>query len=175
MKIITVPNAFSVLRILLTPVVWYYLSLGNSYFQLLVVSLLICLTDFLDGYTARKFNQITESGKILDPVADKITIGVIAVGLVIYRDFPVWALALLILRDVIILIGSMFLIKKKGLVPSSNMLGKVTVTVYAALIIVYLLDIDAIKLYILYLSMVFLFLSLIGYYKVMTANTEVVK
>ncbi|MCH8285423.1 CDP-alcohol phosphatidyltransferase family protein [candidate division KSB1 bacterium] len=164
-RIVNIPNAFSVLRIVLIPFMVYYLSLQRGYTELLVICLLMILSDYLDGYFARKLNQITESGKILDPLADKLAIAAIAVGLVLYRDFPLWALILLVLRDIIIVVAGIIVIRKTGVVPGSNLLGKWTVTVYSVLIFVYVMDIDFLKIYVLYLSMIFLFGSLIGYYK----------
>lgn len=169
-RIVNIPNAFSALRIVLIPFIIYYLSRENGHTELLVVALLMILSDYCDGYFARKLDQITESGKILDPLADKLAIAALAVGLVIYRDFPLWALLLLVVRDIIIVIAGIFVIRKTGVVPGSNLLGKWTVTVYSVLMLVYLMDIDFLKIYVLYLSMIFLFGSLVGYYK--SANAK---
>lgn len=165
-RIVNIPNALSLLRVLLTLFIFYYLSKEDGYIEILILALIAILTDFFDGYLARKLNQISDWGKILDPVADKIAIAILCVGLVFFRGFPWWALSLIILRDVVILIFAFYVMKKREYIPVSNMLGKVTVTVYAALIVVYIFDIEFLKWYVLWLSMIFLILSLYGYYRV---------
>lgn len=89
------------------------------------------LTDKLDGVLARKHNEITEWGKILDPLADKIGIGVVAVVLVMLGLIPLWFVLVLLGRDVLILAGGLYLKKRKSVVPQSNLLGKWTIGVLA--------------------------------------------
>ncbi|HOA34462.1 MAG TPA: CDP-alcohol phosphatidyltransferase family protein, partial [Clostridiales bacterium] len=74
----TVPNILTMIRIILVPI-FAVLFLKGSYIPALVVLLLSGLTDFFDGKIARRFNQISELGKILDPIADKFTQITIAV------------------------------------------------------------------------------------------------
>jgi len=169
-RIVNIPNAFSALRIVLIPFLIYYMSLQQGNTELIIIAVLMGISDYGDGYFARKLNQITESGKILDPLADKLAVTAAAIGLVLYRDFPLWALILLVVRDIIILIAGIFVMRKTGVVPSSNLLGKWTVTVFFVLIIVYLMNIDFLKIYILSLSMMFLLWSMIEYYKLIPAN-----
>lgn len=90
------------------------------------------LTDKLDGVLARRYNQITEWGKILDPLADKIGIAVVAIVLVQLGQIPVWFLLAIVARDVLILAGGMYLKRKRGIVEQSNLLGKWTIGVLAA-------------------------------------------
>ena len=78
----TVPNLLSVIRIILVPVFAYFFMKGD---KILAISILIAsgLTDFFDGKIARRFNQVSALGKVLDPVADKITMRTIAVMMII--------------------------------------------------------------------------------------------
>ena len=78
----TVPNLLSVIRIILVPVFAYFFMKGD---KILAISILIAsgLTDFFDGKIARRFNQVSALGKVLDPVADKITMLTIAVMMII--------------------------------------------------------------------------------------------
>jgi len=102
---------------------------------------LICLgiaTDVLDGILARKLNQISELGKILDPLADKLAVASLAIFLCIYRDFPVWAVILIITRDLAILIGGLIAMKRNFAIPTSNLLGKLTALAWSLLLLVYL-------------------------------------
>ncbi len=90
------------------------------------------LTDKLDGVFARRYNQITEWGKILDPLADKIGIAVVAIVLVQLGQIPLWFLLAIVARDVLILAGGMYLKRRRGIVEQSNLLGKWTIGVLAA-------------------------------------------
>ena len=171
-RIVTIPNALSCLRILLTPFILYYLSREEGYIEITVLVVVAIVSDFLDGFFARKLNQISELGRILDPLADKIAVGAVCVGLVFFRDFPLWALCLIIFRDVVILLFGLYIVWKRAYVPRSNILGKITVNVYAVLVVSYIFDIEPFKQYILYLSMIFLILSLYGYYNYIFAQPK---
>ena len=89
-----------------------------------IVVFLTGLTDRYDGILARKFNQETEWGRILDPLADKIAAGIGGIVLVLLGDLPLWFLLLLLIRDVLILAGGLFLKSRKGVVLPSNETGK---------------------------------------------------
>lgn len=82
------------------------------------------LTDRYDGILARKLHQETELGKVLDPLADKIAMGVLAVVLVIKEIVPLWFLLLLITRDLLILVGGVILTARTGRILPSNRWGK---------------------------------------------------
>lgn len=89
-------------------------------------------SDYLDGWAARKFNQISEFGKVMDPLADKIAAVVLFLYLVWLGWVPVWFFAFLITRDVLILIGSLMIKRKRGKVAMSTISGKLAVNVLAA-------------------------------------------
>ncbi|MEO8168902.1 MAG: CDP-alcohol phosphatidyltransferase family protein, partial [bacterium] len=72
------------------------------------------LTDKLDGMFARKYNQVTDWGKILDPLADKIGMGIVAIVLVKLGLIPFWFVALLVGRDLLILAGGMYVKRSRG-------------------------------------------------------------
>lgn len=97
----------------------------------IVILALAALTDKFDGVLARKLNEVTEWGKILDPIADKIGIGVVAMVLVKLNLIPLWFVVGMIARDGLILAGGMYLKKSKGVVQQSNQLGKWTIGVIA--------------------------------------------
>lgn len=101
---------------------------------------LAALTDKFDGALARKFNQVTEWGKILDPLADKIGIAVVAFVLVKLGLIPLWFVVALIARDLLILAGGIYVKKKKGVVLQSNQLGKWTIGVLALAMFVAILN-----------------------------------
>ncbi|MFM6977321.1 MAG: CDP-alcohol phosphatidyltransferase family protein [Micrococcales bacterium] len=100
----TVPNLLSTLRLLLVPV-FLYLILNNQNWQAVLVLAIASITDYLDGYFARRFKQVTRLGQLLDPAADRLYIFATLVGLSIVGYIPVWLAAVIIARDLLMLIG----------------------------------------------------------------------
>lgn len=84
-------------------------------------------TDLLDGYLARKLDQVSELGKIIDPLADKIAVGAIAILMFLKGLIPVWFIIIVIFRDLLILIFGLILKRKKKIVLMSNYPGKIAV------------------------------------------------
>ncbi|WP_337865996.1 CDP-diacylglycerol--glycerol-3-phosphate 3-phosphatidyltransferase [Ignavibacterium sp.] len=97
----TLPNQLTVLRIILTPVyLFFFLSDNPTNIQIsLGIYIIAALTDWYDGWLARKFNYITEWGKFWDPLADKILTSVVFIGFVIVDLLPLWMIILVIIRD----------------------------------------------------------------------------
>ncbi|WP_241984708.1 CDP-alcohol phosphatidyltransferase family protein [Cryobacterium adonitolivorans] len=101
-RVLTVPNLLSFLRLALVPVFLGLLVNGEDAWALLVLAV-ASLTDFLDGAIARRFNQITRLGQLLDPAADRLYIFAALVGLA-WRDLvPWWIVAVVVGRDVFLL------------------------------------------------------------------------
>lgn len=100
------PNQLTVLRIILTPIFLYlFLSSNPLLIQIsLVVFLIAALTDWYDGWLARKFNYITDWGKYWDPLADKILTSTAFLGFVFVDLLPLWMVLLIIIRDLLITI-----------------------------------------------------------------------
>lgn len=103
-------------------------------FSLLVVWAIV--SDFLDGKLARWMNQVSELGKVLDPIADKVCAALLFMYAVWIDHLPGWFLSVMIGRDVIILLGSWVILRQHKKVAMSVMSGKVTVNVLAILWIV---------------------------------------
>jgi len=113
---LSIANYITVFRIFLIPVFIIFLGYGKPLYAL-VVFMVAGLTDALDGFIARKFNQITTLGKILDPIADKALL--ISSFVFIYVSdlpvkFPYWFVVIVISRDVYILLGSALIYLLKG-------------------------------------------------------------
>ena len=103
-KNLTVPNAMSVFRILVIPFFAYFFL--TDHLAAAVVALLLSgLSDALDGLVARRFNQITELGKMLDPLADKLTQGAVAVCIAIRYPSICPLLFLLVTKELVMLCG----------------------------------------------------------------------
>jgi cardiolipin synthase len=103
-QFMTVPNLLSMLRLALVPV-FLYLLLNEKYLSAIIILALSSLTDYLDGYFARKFNQVTRLGQLLDPAADRLYIFSTLVGLSIAGIIPVWLALVIIGRDVVLAIA----------------------------------------------------------------------
>ena len=99
----TLPNLLSLLRLALVPV--FLIQLISRHFEIAILVLaLASLTDYLDGYFARKWNQVTRLGQLLDPAADRLYIFSTLVGLAIAGIIPVWLTLVIIGRDLMLAI-----------------------------------------------------------------------
>ena len=100
----TLPNQLTVLRIILTPVFFFLFISGDPLLiQIsLIVFIIAALTDWYDGWLARKFNYITDWGKFWDPLADKILTSTAFFAFVLVDLIPLWMVILVILRDIVL-------------------------------------------------------------------------
>lgn len=131
-----------------------------------IIMVLGALTDKYDGVLARKYNQITEWGKILDPVADKIAVGAVAIVLLVLGNIPVWFVIALLLRDVMIFSGGMYIRSKKGMVLQSNEAGKWAVGIVSLALFLMVLNAQSILVNVfLWASVVLLMVSFSMYVK----------
>ena len=123
-----IPNMISMVRILLTPV-FAVLYVRGALWQAMGVLLLCAVSDVLDGAIARRFNMVSTLGKILDPLADKITQFTLTVCLSLKHPqlFPV--LALFVVKELFQLIAGAVHLKKGKMLPGALMAGKVCTTV----------------------------------------------
>ena len=100
----SVPNMLSILRLLLVPV-FLWLLIADQFLIAFLVLMFSSFTDWLDGFIARKFNQITSLGKVLDPSADRLFILATLIGLTVNEIIPAWLAIVIVARDVLLLIG----------------------------------------------------------------------
>lgn len=131
-------NIITIIRLIL--IIPLGLLLYNKGIQNIIPACLfvfIILTDFLDGYVARKYKQITNFGKLLDPIVDKLLVVVVTILLIIKNIIPVYSLFIFI-RDIVIWIFALIIMKKNKIVLSSNIYGK-TKTVLHFFAIVFVL------------------------------------
>ena len=120
----TIPNIICLVRILLiTPFVNFFLD--ERYIWAAVVIIASGLSDCFDGMIARKFNQESELGKILDPLADKLTLLAVGICLCVIEPFFLPVVIILVLKDILMLIGSSKVVKMGIIVPKSKWYGKV--------------------------------------------------
>ena len=130
-----VPNVLTVIRLLLVPVYIVLFVMGEKY-SALTIFLLASFTDFLDGRIARRYNLITDFGKLMDPLADKVmvltamfsmTIGNRHIAAVI----PWVAVVVLFLKELVMVVGSAYMLKN-DIVVSASMIGKVAQCAFIA-------------------------------------------
>ena len=130
-KLYTISNFISFSRIFIViPVVYRHYI--NGYSVDAIIILLIgygIISDYLDGFVARKTNTISEIGKMIDPISDKIAAGLLFIYTVVIGWIPFWFLWLFIARDILILIGSAFIKLRYGKVAMSTISGKISVNV----------------------------------------------
>lgn len=132
-RIWTISNVTSASRIVFVLPAAYCLTTDFPHHREWAVFFIVIasFTDFLDGYLARRLHQVTDVGKIIDPLADKIGIGIIALCLLLVGDIPLWYFVVVLGRDALIFIGGVYINRRKGIVPQSNMAGKIAVNVIA--------------------------------------------
>lgn len=160
----TVSNALSALRVVLAAPTLYYIWLGPEHrWYVFGIVIAMVLTDILDGVLARARNEVTEWGKIIDPIADKLAIDSIAVLLVYMKGLPFWLAAAVIGRDVLIVIGGVLLASRIKVVPASNSWGKATTCVMAALLLTFAMDFDPPKPILVALAGFLILVSAISY------------
>jgi cardiolipin synthase len=102
-RIVTIPNILSLLRLLLIPVFLVLLVFGYYGWALLLIAV-SAITDFVDGYVARHFNQVSRLGQLLDPAVDRLFILSTLIGLGYVDVLPWWLVAVIIGRDLLLLV-----------------------------------------------------------------------
>ncbi len=138
----TIPNALSLSRLALLPVWWLVMSSADRAIWWWGGVLIIygIVSDVLDGYIARRFNQTSAWGRILDPLGDKISAGVIAIFCVVHRDLPALAFYLTVGRDLFLLIAGWAYLRKAREVPGSINLGRFAALFWAITLLLYAFD-----------------------------------
>lgn len=131
------PNLITLSRLLGLPVILYLLQPGVGELQrwwVLGIFLTVSLTDWLDGYLARKLDQVTELGKFLDPLVDKLLVLVTCLSLIELNLIPAWGVALILIRELTI---AGWRVNRTGSIPGANIWGKLkTITQITAIAVI---------------------------------------
>ncbi|MCB0711591.1 MAG: CDP-alcohol phosphatidyltransferase family protein [Ignavibacteriae bacterium] len=158
-------NLLSIARLLMTLPTCLLVYYGHR--DLAVISFFVAaFTDYLDGWVARRFNQISDLGKILDPLADKVYVAGVVILLATLGVIPLWFLLPILLRDLLILVGGIYVERKTGEVLPSNWTGKWAVGVLSITLLLFYLEVNGIALQIfIVITLAMLSLSLFLYVK----------
>ncbi len=158
----TIPNILSIIRLIL--IIPTAIALWNYQNVSAVILCLIGSTlDILDGTLARKLNQISELGKILDPLADKLFIGTLSIILLCQGRIPVWFFIAVVLRDVLIMLGGLYFAKRIKFVLPSNYPGKLTASALGLTMLGFMLNIQFTYSYFIYFTFAMMLYSLLYY------------
>ena len=161
-------NFISLTRIFAAlPVVYIYHTNGQTITPLIVGLIVYAiLSDYLDGYIARKTDRVTEWGKILDPVADKICAFILFLYAVWAGLIPLWFFVVEVARDALIMSGSYFIKWQHGKVPMAVMSGKWSVNALAAywMSAFFFPELTGVQLFFMGISLTLMFFSLIDYF-----------
>ena len=134
-----VPNILSAFRIALVPVfvIAYFRDTGDIKTWALAVYLLASVTDALDGIIARKYNLISNLGKVLDPLGDKLMLFAALTCITIDELIPIWAIILIGIKDALMGVGGIVIHRRaKVEIPPSNIIGKSATVVFMVVCVV---------------------------------------
>jgi len=164
----TASNVISSSRIILTLPAAYCLVVNFPHHRTWSVFFILVavLTDFLDGYLARRLKQVSDLGKIIDPLADKVGVAIIAVCLAVTGDIPLWYLVVLLARDLLIFAGGVYIRQQKKIVPQANMAGKIAVNVIALALLLSIIRAESLETFrtvVIWLSLIAMAVSLVIY------------
>lgn len=137
-QLLTIPNLLSLLRIAMIPVIVALCRRGNYPIAAAVVAL-SGLTDLADGSIARKYHCVSDVGKILDPVADKLTIGALILCLISRYEKMIWLLVLFVGKELFMAVIGLIVIHRKDSVNSAQWFGKLSTFVLYAMSLILLL------------------------------------
>lgn len=176
--ILTIPNMLSLFRLILIPVyVVIYLNADpESWSDHLIAAGILavsCLTDLIDGKIARHFNMISTTGKVLDPLADKLTQFTMIICLLIKYPILKWLVALFVIKETFQLIAGIVALRKRKILKGALISGKISTTVvFVSLVVMVMLpqlDIQYVRIISIVDSIVLL-IAMIDYARVYFTN-----
>lgn len=130
---LNIPNVLTILRLAMIPFVPMLFALKLPYWAL-GVYLLAGATDVLDGYLARRLDQVTKFGKLVDPLADKLMLVTVLLCLQLSGHLPLWICILAILKETLMIIGAV-LLYRKDIVIQSNLFGKAATLLFTPAVV----------------------------------------
>jgi len=180
-KLITIPNIISFFRILLIPmfaVVYFREELANNYFWAFLIILISGISDVIDGLIARRFNMISDLGKVLDPLADKLTQAVVLLCLTIKHMIVLPTFIVLFIKELLTLFAAIFILTNGTKPISARWFGKLsTVVIFITMVYAIIVDIyntlPQTPIYILnILSIICMVISISGYFRMFKVEVK---
>ncbi|MCX6157324.1 MAG: CDP-diacylglycerol--glycerol-3-phosphate 3-phosphatidyltransferase [Ignavibacteriota bacterium] len=170
-EILYISNQVSILRVLLVIPLMYLLINQSDSNTIIIAAILVAMyvSDLLDGYLARKLNQVSELGKIIDPLADKIAVVSIVIILYLQGRVETWFFIVVIARDLLIILFGLYLKSKNKIVLMSNYPGKAAVFSIGIIILLTVFNTGSCELlknvisYLYYISVILIIYSLYLY------------
>jgi len=165
--IVNLPNVLSISRIFMIPFFIYYYDRGDIWTAIGVLAAAV-LSDWFDGQTARWTNDVSDMGKILDPLADKICLASVAAYFMYTGELPVWFVLFVVARDLLIFLGAAYVKYRHQMITTSLWPGKwavgfVSMMFFAMVWPHPVFDRYPVQDFFMYLSVLMLFLSFLQY------------
>jgi len=163
------PNKITIARVLLVPVFMGVMLIGTPLAKIaaLAIFIIASATDSIDGYIARKYNLVTNFGKFMDPLADKLLVCSALICLIDLRRIPTWVVLIIIAREFIIS-GFRLVASDNGIVIAASMWGKVKTVTQMAMTILLIIDFASgpmrmLTIILIYVSTALTVISLVDY------------
>ena len=160
-----VPNLITLSRLPFIPIIIYCLSQRDSRaYQMASFGLVVVcfLTDWLDGYLARRLNQVSALGKAIDPAVDKTVVIAFVIALIVYRDFPLWAALIFACKDFILIFFGLVMIKLRKTAIAANIWGKINLWMLGGMSGLYVIN-SPVKIVFLIAGLITTAISLFSY------------
>ncbi len=145
-NVLTISNFLTLLRIAALPFIVYYMNLESTTgdrryaFYVLGFFIIVIFSDFFDGLLARSFNQVSKLGQFLDPVADKICLITVGSSLILYKGLPLWIFAVIIAREIFVVVSAVLLFYRKDVEVEPNIFGKLGVAFMSLTAVLYFIS-----------------------------------
>ncbi len=162
-----IPNTLSLFRLFLVPVylVVFFSKLRHAHLIAAGIFVLAGITDIVDGYIARKYNQITKLGRILDPIADKFMVWSALISLSVARIVPLIVTVLYFIKEMLMGIGGIVIYRRIKDMPPSHPLGKAsTLLFFVAITVSILFDLPRTAVYLLFGAAILLMVVTVIFY-----------
>ena len=167
-RVFTISNFISFSRVIIAFQIIYSHYANNLMYNTEVIILILygIISDYLDGLVARKTNTISEVGKIIDPISDKLCAGALFIYTVYLGWVPIWFLVFFIVRDALIIVGSSYIKIKYGKVAMSTMSGKISINVIVAywMVVFFFRESTGIHELLLWMSVTIMVISFLDYF-----------
>lgn len=160
-KIFNIPNCLTSVRIALLPVVVWRFVIGDKT-GAMIAYLTAMLTDAIDGFIARRFNQVTALGKLLDPLADKLSLITLMSLFVCDGEIPLWVLGIILVKEIALVIGGGVALRR-GIVVYALPIGKVTTVAFVTSMVARFLELSRAADMLLGISVVLSMVALVWY------------